>query len=738
MDEYAGRVLAGRYRLPADEPEALETRAFDTYSGQEVAVREVPLPEVVDAEGSGEGAPPGSSGGGYAGLVRRALEAARAAAAIPDHPRLDQVFDVFEEDGSIWIASELVPARPLAEVIARRPLGAYRGAEVAADVLTALRALHAHGWVHRNITARTVLVCDDGRVVLSGLAAGAAEDALCGYDVLPQPAGWGQPPRPSGTPGPPPGGVPTLPMGADGRIPELPGPSSGFRSAEAHSPSAAAAYRAGTQAAAARLAGGPAYTDRVVAGGGPPSGARAGASIAVPARRGGEVEERDRSPRGGPRTRLDAERARQTRMQLVGAVVERWAPEQAVPVHEHWRLAPPVGPAADLWALGALLFRAVQGHSAYPEESVAELVQLVCAEPPALAEECGALRPVVESLLRQDPVERPDFEELRGWLRSLIRTAPEPDLGSRTVTVPTLPPGRSDPRRLPILRRRGELVRRRERASGGGGRGAAPVRSSPSAAPGHGGRHKHRRERGRGPARRRAAGSLGRWLIALVFLLMAAAIAFAVLFLPKAEEGGDGGQRRQTVGGAQPSAAGGRQDDQARKDDRAGKDTAAPEAEESPAAELPAGFALRKDRAGFEVAVHEGWQRLRETARGAVRYASPDGVYELLVAPGRDTTARFGADPMDYQLRREPELAAQRASDWGESSGLQTITVGTRLMATGRFTWQAGDGRERYGRNMAMVVSGRYHVVLVSGPAGARRAVDVFYQQAAATYRLLG
>ncbi|MGW2116393.1 PucR family transcriptional regulator, partial [Streptomyces zhihengii] len=29
--------------------------------------------------------------------------------------------------------------------------------------LAALRVLHAHGWTHRNITVRTVLVCEDGR-----------------------------------------------------------------------------------------------------------------------------------------------------------------------------------------------------------------------------------------------------------------------------------------------------------------------------------------------------------------------------------------------------------------------------------------------------------------------------------------------------------------------------------------------------------------------------------------------
>uniref|UniRef100_UPI001F3DE1AA protein kinase n=1 Tax=Streptomyces venezuelae TaxID=54571 RepID=UPI001F3DE1AA len=202
MDDYAGRVLADRYRLPlppadADAYDLAETRAFDTYSGQEVLVRQVPLPEFVDAEvldGDGDGGPAGPYGtAGRATrrpaepVVRRAIEAAQAAAQIPDHPLLDQVFDVFAEAGSLWIVSERIAARPLAALLAERPLNPYRAAEIGADVLTALRALHAHGWVHRNITARTVLVCDDGRVVLTGLAVGAAEEALCGYAPVPDP-----------------------------------------------------------------------------------------------------------------------------------------------------------------------------------------------------------------------------------------------------------------------------------------------------------------------------------------------------------------------------------------------------------------------------------------------------------------------------------------------------------------------------------------------------------------------
>ncbi|MFI9720454.1 protein kinase [Streptomyces sp. NPDC052396] len=763
MDDYAGRVLADRYRLPrppSDAFELVETRAFDTYSGQEVLVRQIPLPEVVDAElvdGPGEnGARPEAASPGRTVVgpgdpaVRRALAAATAAARIPDHPRLDQVFHVFAEAGSLWIVSELVCARPLAAVLAERALSPHRAAEVAADILTALRALHAQGWTHRNITTRTVLICEDGRAILTGLAAGAAEEALCGYDPVPPVTAE----APSGAAGPAgTAGVARVPVQAAGGAP-------GSRP----KPGAIAAYRAGAKAGAARgtlpgpsagaatWGGGSAASGTAPAPGSPApqttrwnadallkdsASGRNGAQAGVQA--GAQPGTQSGAPAGrvaegwaqtaGSGGALAAERARQARMLVVGPVTERWAPEQAWPLTENWQLAPPVGPAADLWALGALLFRVVQGHAPYPEDNTADLVRLVCEEPPAYAEECGALRPVVESLMRKDPAERPDFEELRGWLRSLIRSAPEPDIGSRTVTVPSTALGTgaaAEAGRLPTVRRRGELMRRRGRTAAGP---EAPH-----------GRHKRAGDRepgGERPSaylqeqRVRAEASphrLGRLLLGLILLLLVGAVLYALLFMPRATESagqstGDRTAATQALSAGPNSPA-----------PEGGAGAASPGA--SAGGEPAQGVALRHDPKGFTVAVGSDWQRQGDTGRGQVTYVRGD--FRLLVVPGRDKVAEFGADPLVYQEEKESELDPFRASAWSGASGLRRVDVGRNAGAQGTFNWTDDSGHQLYVRNAALILDGRYHVLQVIGPASGQRSVDSFFEQATSSYRADG
>lgn len=898
MDDYAvygGRLLAERYRLPpapAEEPELAESIAYDTASGQEVLVYQVPLPEVVDAEvvdgdrGSGGGAAPGHDAPGSFDLsagratrrpadpaVRRAVDAALAAADLPDHPRLVQVFDVFVEGGGLWVVTELVPARPLVALLSEAPLGAHRAAEIAADLLAALTTVHTYGWIHRNITTRTVLICDDGRAVLTGLAVGAAQEALCGYDALPgagDSAGAGTPPAPCTLPGPDmatgpdaaprpdaaPGSGPgaqgrdplpatrsgqALPEGFDARggsgaveAPEsFPGrgehpdgqqafgdggfedqedgetrssgvgpvPSSGAE-ARAARRGAIAAYRAGTQRAAAARTQSPVPPQGPRTPGGDEAGptalpgARPGRSRPVPmtwvpeptvapepgsepaAEQQAEPERpepglvatpgqsepvagADGDRYRGPTTVLAAERARQARMTVVGAVTERWAPEQAGPVHGNWRLAPPVGPAADLWALGVLLFRAVQGHAPYPEESAAELVQMVCAETPAFAEDCGPLRPVVESLMRQDPTQRTEFEELRGWLRSLVRSAPEPEVGRRTVLgPPSLGPGEpSDPRRLPILRRRGELVRRRRKRPAAQERPRGEefprqrVPAQPSGREHEGREHEGRgrpvepggeaygplqvvrEQRGsqgrrkRGQERERKPWKLGSWLLAAVLAGLGAVVLYAMVFMPGDNTAADaGGQRRGEVGAQ--SRVPGNGDGSAEGGDAPG--TAGPQTT-APADQVPDGYKLSRDPAGFVIAVPEKWDRRSTTDSGQVRYNG--GQVEMVVVKGRDAVKKYGKDPKVYQSDDEPELKAYRDSDWASASGLRRIDVGSAAMAEGTFSWQ-DNGRDVYARNRAMVLDGRYHVLLVMGSESKKKEIDRHFEAVADTYRV--
>ncbi|MEV0847926.1 protein kinase [Streptomyces sp. NPDC049954] len=988
MDDYAGRVLADRYRLPLSDPEHpdgyaefSESAAFDTYSGQEVLVRQIPLPETVEAEFLDTDRPGGPAARRPAGratrrpadpVVRRALEAAQAAAQVPDHPRLDQVFDVFVEGGSLWIVSERFHARSLATLLADRPLNPYRAAEVAADVLTALRALHAHGWVHRNITARTVLVCEDGRVVLTGLAAGAAEEALSGYDPVPErsaveqgagaegPAprgaitgsgtgvpgspgngygggyGYGDgpggpvggelpawalasppPPRyaapgrsPDAAPGrpvapAPHGAPPAVGPAASASAPALPPVGSEY-DARAARAGAIAAYRAGARAAAraqagqgagaARTAPGPAQEERgAVEGAQDAQGAQdAGApqapaapepevpgrisdpygvqqdrqnrqdrqddgaagesswhgaaprrmpaqdpgtqapgtgtespaafgqapeALPVPAawtgapgvapvppqavpplplpphyERGpavgpglppgavpGPVPPQGHGPQGvapgpmwngaaagqepapvhkGPATAVAAERARQARMVVVGAVTERWAPEQAGPVRGNWQLAAPVGPATDLWALGVLLFRAVQGFAPYPEDSTAELVQMVCSEPPAFAEECGPLRPVVESLLRQDPTERPDFEELRGWLRSLIRSAPEPEAGTYVVPAPAYDSGS-----LPIVRRKGELVRRRKRRAKAEAAANARHRRARGPAPGPeretreprppreagqpGPPKEPRQRRTPSASRDRAPRSLGKVLLLAVFLLLSGTVVYAMAFMPKADDASRAGAEMShapgSVGGpgkdeppAQPTGSAPAGSGSAPADSKAPEDKGRDKGDKGEkeqggkSAKAPAGYTLQKDPTGFEIAVPKGWTRHARNAAGQVRYTSGD--FELIVVPGRDSTGKFGTDLLRYQRETEPETQPFRDSTWSTSNGMREIDEGGRKMAEGQFTWQGGDG-DVFARNMVMVVGGKYHVVQVRGLDADRDDVTRYYDQALASYK---
>src|SRR5215218_6365931 len=102
------------------------------------------------------------------------------------------------------------------------------------------------------------------------------------------------------------------------------------------------------------------------------------------------------------------------------------APEQAA--------GGPAGPAADLWALGATLWFAVEGTAPFERGHPAATLAAILADPPGHPARAGPLAPVLLALLDKEPSRRPPAPAVR---RMLAPAAAGPE----RPTVPVRGPG---------------------------------------------------------------------------------------------------------------------------------------------------------------------------------------------------------------------------------------------------------------------------------------------------------
>ncbi|MER6354432.1 serine/threonine-protein kinase [Streptomyces sp. NPDC001634] len=164
------RVIAGRYRLLSPLGEGgmgTVWRARDEVLHREVAVKEVRAPA---------GLPSNEVERMYTRLEREAWAAARVA-----NRNVVTVYDVAHEDGRPWIVMELIRGIALSDLLdAEGPISPQRAAHIGAEVLTALRAAHSAGVLHRDVKPGNVLLANDGRVVLTdfGIATVEGSSAL--------------------------------------------------------------------------------------------------------------------------------------------------------------------------------------------------------------------------------------------------------------------------------------------------------------------------------------------------------------------------------------------------------------------------------------------------------------------------------------------------------------------------------------------------------------------------------
>jgi eukaryotic-like serine/threonine-protein kinase len=152
-----GSLVGGRYSLRAAVGHGgmgTVWRASDTLLRRDVAVKEVVLP-------------PGLAPSDRDAMYERTLREARAAAAL-QHPAVVQVYDVVTEAGRPWIVMELLDARSLADiVIDDGPMAPRPVAKIGIALLGALEVAHANGVLHRDVKPANVLICADGRCVLT-------------------------------------------------------------------------------------------------------------------------------------------------------------------------------------------------------------------------------------------------------------------------------------------------------------------------------------------------------------------------------------------------------------------------------------------------------------------------------------------------------------------------------------------------------------------------------------------
>ncbi|MFI1452949.1 serine/threonine-protein kinase [Streptomyces roseus] len=183
MSEAGRQLVDGRFELIAPlGAGGMGTvwRARDIALHRDVALKEVRPPDPATAA-----AQPGLT----EQLRERAIREARALARMA-HPHVVTIHHIVEPaagtDGHPWIVMELVKGGSLHDRLESGPMPVADVLRLGLDVLSALRAAHAEGVLHRDVKPANVLLRPDGSAVLTDFGIAALHDstALTSTGVL--------------------------------------------------------------------------------------------------------------------------------------------------------------------------------------------------------------------------------------------------------------------------------------------------------------------------------------------------------------------------------------------------------------------------------------------------------------------------------------------------------------------------------------------------------------------------
>jgi eukaryotic-like serine/threonine-protein kinase len=291
------------------------------------------------------------------------------------------------------------------------------------------------------------------------------------------------------------------------------------------------------------------------------------------------------------------------------------------------------GAAADMWALGASLFAAVEGHPPFERDGVLASLTAVVADELEPSPHAGPLWPVIEGLLLKNPAARLDAAGAEQMLHGVAA----PDARS-----PTEPDHAQEPDHAP----------------------------QPDPAPGD---TAVARDRAPGRSRRFRAG-----LAALTAIAVSVAGITIALSHPPGHHAAPRTTPRASAPASQPAPA-----------ERASSpSSAAPPATSSPSAALPAGYHRFTNSTGFSIGVPRGWQISHDGQHVYIRDPANSGIFLLIdqsdqpkanaLADWRQQAANRQGTYPGYHLillRSVRYPQAEQAADWEFTYNRNGVTV---------------------------------------------------------------